>query len=94
LFINEFKPAYDAIYYYSPYIASLEESGYSSLSQINNDVNEFRRNYTRGHKNDLLTFYNEGYQLVYYKYTTGTYEILPNYNMLEDLGLTGTPTTE
>ena len=45
LYLSEFKPAYDAIYYCSPYIVSLDEaltsSGYSSLDDINNNISSY-----------------------------------------------------
>ena len=94
LYESEFKPAYDAVYYNSPYIASLAESGYT-LEQINANVTEFQAGFTNGHKNNLMTFYNDAYELIYYRVKTKQYEVLPKskYDMLIDLGLT-VPTTE
>lgn len=95
LYKSEFKPAYDAIYYNSLYIASLVESG-KTLSEINSNVSEFQKGTTRGYANSLMTFYDDEYRLVYYRVKTGKYEVLDKsvHNMLEYLGLSGTPTTD
>ena len=100
LYLSEFKPAYDAIYYCSPYIVSLNEalasSGYSSLDDINNNISSYQKKETNGYSNILLTLYDSQYRLIYYRVKTGKYEVLPlsTHNMLEYLGLSGTPTTE
>lgn len=100
LYLSEFKPAYDAIYYCSPYIVSLNEalasSGYSSLDDINNNLSSYQKKETNGYSNILLTLYDSQYRLIYYRVKTGKYEVLPlaTHNMLEYLGLSGTPTTE
>lgn len=95
LYESEFKPAYDAIYYNSPYIASLTESGYT-LDEINANVSAFQKEKTRGYSNILLTFYDDNYNLVYYRVKTGKYEVLDKsvHDMLAYLGLSGTPTTD
>lgn len=95
LYKSEFKPAYDAIYYNSLYIASLIESG-KTLSEINSNVSEFQKGTTRGYANSLMTFYDNEYRLIYYRVKTGKYEVLDKsvHNMLEYLGLSGTPTTD
>ena len=95
LYESEFKPAYDAIYYNSPYIASLAESGYT-LDEINANVSAFQKEKTRGYANTLMTFYDKNYDLVYYRVKTGKYEVLDKsvHDMLSYLGLSGTPTTE
>lgn len=94
LYESEFKPAYDAIVYNSPYIASVAESG-CTLEEINSNVSEFLKGKTRGYSNILMTFYNENYELVYYRIKTGKYEVLPKstHDMLTYLGLSGKPTT-
>lgn len=100
LYLSEFKPAYDAIYYCSPYLVSLDEalaaSGYSSLDDINNNLSSYQKKETNGYSNILLTLYDSQYRLIYYRVKTGRYEILPleTHNMLNYLGLSGTPTTE
>lgn len=95
LYESEFKPAYDAIYYNSPYIASLAESGYT-LDEINENVSAFQKEKTRGYANTLMTFYDKNYDLVYYRVKTGKYEVLDKsvHDMLSYLGLSGTPTTD
>lgn len=100
LFMSEFKPAYDAIYYCSPYIVSLSEalsaSGYASLEDINNNLAAYQKKETNGYSNSLLTLYDNSYNLIYYRVKTGKYEILSSsvHDMLSYLGLSGTPTTE
>lgn len=95
LYESEFKPAYDAIYYNSPYIAALAETG-KTLDEINADLTTFFKEKTMGYANSLMTFYNENYELVYYRVKTGRYEVLPKstHDMLTYLGLSGTPTTD
>lgn len=99
LFVSEFKPAYDSIYYCSPYLVSLADalsaSGYASLEDINNNIATYQRKETNGFANSLLTLYDEQYRLIYYRVKTGKYEVLPlsTHNMLEYLGLSGTPST-
>lgn len=97
LYRSEFKPAYDAIYYNSPYLASLAESGYT-LEQINANITTFQSGRTRGLSNGILTFYTEDYELVYFRYKTGRYEVLPKtvHDMLYYLGFDdgARPTTE
>ena len=99
LFVSEFKPAYDSIYYCSPYLVSLADalaaSGYASLDDINNNIAVYQRKETNGFVNSLLTLYDEQYRLIYYRVKTGRYEVLPlsTHNMLTYLGLSGTPST-
>ena len=93
LYESEFKPAYDATYYNSPYLASLSEVGYTSVAAINNDLTNFRKgettlSYQEGANNEqtvtytvsnsLLTMYDSNYNLIYYRIKTGKYELLPN----------------
>ena len=95
LYKSEFKPAYDAIYYNSPYIASLAESG-KTLAEINANVADFQKGKTRGYSNNLMTFYDSNYNLVYYRVKTDKYEVLDKsvHDMLAYVGLSGTPTTD
>lgn len=99
LFVSEFKPAYDSIYYCSPYLVSLADalaaSGYASLDDVNNNIATYQRKETNGFVNSLLTLYDEQYRLIYYRVKTGKYEVLPlsTHNMLTYLGLSGTPST-
>lgn len=95
LYKSEFKPAYDAVFYNSPYIASVAESG-KTIEEMNSNISGFRSSKTNGIRNDLMTFYNENYELVYYRVKTKQYEVLPKstHDMLSYLGLSGTPTTE
>lgn len=89
LYQTEFKPAYDVAYYCSPYLASIAETGYASADAINADLVNYQNGTTRGHKNSLLTLYNENYELVYFRVKTGRYEVLPKsvHDMLGYLGI-------
>lgn len=89
LYKTEFKPAYDVAYYCSPYLASIAETGYASVDAINADLVNYQNGTTRGHKNSLLTLYNENYELVYFRVKTGRYEVLPKsvHDMLAYLGI-------
>lgn len=89
LYRTEFKPAYDVAYYCSPYLASIAETGYASVDAINADLVNYQNGTTRGHKNSLLTLYNENYELVYFRVKTGRYEVLPKsvHDMLVYLGI-------
>lgn len=94
----EWKPAYDIVYYCSPFICSLSETG-MTLEQINADISSFRSASnilgTRG--NDVLQLYDSNYNLIYYSNSTSEYETLANFNIVTYLTdyLNGntTPTT-
>lgn len=60
LYQSEWKPAYDMVYYCSPYLKSLSELGtaWDSISKINADVSGFRGGSTGGVKNSLLQVYD------------------------------------
>ena len=78
LFEAEWKPAYCIAYFCSPYLVSLSEAGYNSLSALNADKANFRagRNLYGNKKNDVLTLYDSSYNLIYYRNSTGQYETL------------------
>ena len=97
LFEQEWKPAYDLVYYCSPYLKSLAETGLT-LSQINSDVVGFRNqsNLLGSRRNEVVTLYDENYDLIYYRNITKKYEILAGHNIVTYLGAylsTSTPTT-
>lgn len=75
LYESEFKPAYDFIFYTSPYIRPLSATGYT-ISQINADIDTFWAGTTSGYSNILLTLYDSSYNLYYYRIKTGQYEAL------------------
>ena len=83
LFEQEWKPAYNIAYLCSPFLVSLSEAGYNSLSALNADIDNFRasRNIYGNKKNDVLQLYDGNYNLIYYRTSTGKYEVLAN---LED----------
>lgn len=95
LYEDEFKPAYEAIYFTSPYIASVAETG-KTLEQINADINGFRAGKTRGWSNELLTLYTSDYSLVFYSNSQRQYVVLPktSHDMLAYLGLEAGATTD
>lgn len=95
LYEDEFKPAYEAIYFTSPYIASVAETG-KTLEQINADINGFRAGKTRGWSNELLTLYTSDYSLVFYSNAQRQYVVLPktSHDMLSYLGLEAGATTD
>lgn len=75
LFENEFKPAYDIIFFTSPYIRPLSATG-KTIAQINADINTFWNGTTSGYNNSLLTLYDASYNLYYYRISTDQYEAL------------------
>ena len=75
LFVNEFKPAYDLIFFTSPYIRPLAATG-KTIAEINADIESFWRGSTSGYNNSLLTFYDASYNLWYYRNKTNQYESL------------------
>ena len=95
----EWKPAYDIVYYCSPYIISLNEAGYSSISQLNNDKSIFRNSMDilGNRKNEVLQLYDSSYNLIYYDNSLDGYKILDGFNMIEYLNgylSTSTPSTD
>ncbi len=83
LFTAEWKPAYNIAYLCSPYLVSLAEAGFQSLAALNADKDNFRagRGLYGNKKNDVLTLYDSSYNLIYYRNSTGQYEVLAD---LED----------
>lgn len=112
---SEWRPAYDLVFHCSPYIAKLTEATMNgvamgntdaaALAAINADVGSFiaAGQTTRGEKNELMSFYDDNYDLYYYRNSTGQFEKLVRqdgdtedglWNILTYLGLSGTPTTD
>ena len=108
---SEWKPAYNLTYHCSPYIAKLTEATMNgtamgntdaaALTAINASVSAFMATgqMTNGEKNELMSFYDENYDLYYYRNQTGKFEKLndASFNLLTYLAdyLNGnsTPTT-
>ena len=90
LFESEFKPAYDLIFFTSPYIRPLSATG-KTIAQINADIATFFAGTTSGYANSLLTLYDSSYNLYYYRIRTAQFESL-GINIKTYLGLTGSPT--
>lgn len=80
---EEWKPAYDIVYFCSPYLRSLSEIG-MTLAQLNSNPAAFRSQSTliEGKKNEVVQFYNSSYTLIYYRNATGRYETLSGHNVV------------
>lgn len=102
LYESEFKPAYNAIFYNSVYIASLKEANAENIFDDSFDVLTFRDKTTtiplpdgttKTFSNELMTFYDNNYKLIYYDVKTKKYKTLNSHNLLDYLKLSGTPST-
>ena len=95
---QEWKPAYDIVYFCSPYLMSLSEIG-MTLVQINADPTAFRAGTGNvpNRKNEVLQLYDSNYNLIYYRNSTQRYEVLASHDMLnylaDYLGGVANPTT-
>ena len=107
---SEWKPGYNLTYHCSPYIAKLTEATMNgspmgvtdaaALTAINANVSAFMAagQMTNGEKNELMSFYDENYDLYFYRNLTGQFEKLddPAFNLITYLGNylnTANPTT-
>ena len=95
---SEWKPAYDIVYYCSPYLISLAEAGFASISELNSNLNTFRNGMTimSNRKNEVFQLYDSSYNLIHYDNTAGCYITLPH-NILSYLAgylMTSNPSTE
>ena len=103
LYVSEWKPAYELVYHCSPYIEKLQDAltqgGYANIAAVNADVENFWKKSTNGISNQLLSFYDSNYDLVFYRNRTGAYDTLTaaegksTFNVRTYAGLTGSPTT-
>lgn len=95
---NEWKPAYDIVYYCSPYLISLSEAGFTSVSQLNSNLNTFRNGMTimSNRKNEVFQLYDSSYNLIHYDNTAGCYITLPHniFSYLTGYLMTSNPSTE
>ena len=95
---QEWKPAYEIVYFCSPYLRSLTDVG-KTLAQLNADPATWRAasDVLGNRKNEVLQLYDSSYNLIYYRTSTGQYEVLSSHDMLdylEDyLGGVSSPTT-
>lgn len=82
LYEAEWKPAYDLVYFCSPYLKSLAETGLT-LAQINADVIAFRNgsNLLGTRRNEVVTLYDSNYNLIFYRNYTRQYEVLSGHNI-------------
>ena len=100
LFGSEWRPAYDCVFNNSPYIAkwsdALTESGFASIEAINasqSTIDAFQAMTTGGIKNEVLTFYDDNYDIWFYRKLETKYRKLSDissdpalvYNLLTDL---------
>lgn len=83
LLTAEWKPAYDIVYYCSPFICSLAETG-MTLAQINANLDSFRSasNILGTRRNEVLQLYDSSYNLIYYRNTSRQYEVLTGHNIV------------
>ena len=86
LLTQEWKPAYDIVFFCSPFLRSLSEIG-MTLQQLNAAASSWRGQSTvlTTRKNEVLQLFDSSYNLIYYRTKTGQYEVLSGYDMLEDL---------
>lgn len=79
---QEWRPAYEIVYFCSPYLRSLEEVG-MTLDEINADVDGFqsRMDVFGNRNNGVLTLYDSSYHLIYYRLKTKRYEILDGHDV-------------
>ena len=94
----EWKPAYDLVYYCSPYIRSLAECG-KTTATINSGNIAFRSDMSilGNKKNEVLQIYDTNYNIYYFDNEQNRYVLLPNFNVVTYLNgylNTSTPTTE
>ena len=94
----EWKPAYDLVYYCSPYIRSFSEVG-KTTSNINSDIINFRNDMSilGTRRNEVLQLYDTSYNIWYFDNKQGKYIQLPNFSIVTYLNgylSTSTPTTE
>lgn len=83
---EEWKPAYDLVYYCSPYLRSLSEVGYT-LAQLNSNIITFRNgmNILGNRRNEVLQLYDTSdYKLIYFDNTQQQYVKL-NHNIISYL---------
>lgn len=76
LYESELRPAYDLVYHCSQYIDSLAATGYASFDAINADISTFLGQKTNGVSNMLLSFYDQDYNIWYYRNKTEKFEKL------------------
>lgn len=92
---SEWKPAYNFVFYCSPFIIPLSSTNYNSISALNAAIETFRGGTStitingtqRTIKNELTQIYDSSYNL--YGYVGGTYVDL-GYNLLTDAPYTVT----
>ena len=97
MYTNEWKPAYEIVFFCSPYLRSFTELGtsYNTLAKLNAAVSTFRQGTTDGIKNSLLQVYDSSnYKLYAYNNATANYVEVTGHDMLTYLSgyVTGTAT--
>ena len=82
LYEAEWKPAYDLVYFCSIFLKSIAETG-MTLEQINADVLTFRNSSSilGSRRNEVLTLYDDNYNLIFYRNLTNQYEILAGHDV-------------
>ena len=105
LYTAEWKPAYEIVFYCSPYLVSLEDISAEvgetvTIEDINEDAQSFREGSTNGLSNGLLQIYEKddsGEEVVYnlyaYNNASHSYELL-DHSMMNYLSLYLTPAVQ
>lgn len=84
LYTTEFKPAYEIVFFCSPYLRALSEmpTAYNTIAKINADVANFRNGTTAGLKNSLIQVYDANYVLYSYDNYTRSFITVEGHSML------------
>ena len=84
MFTSEWKPAYEIVFFCSPYLRALSEmpTAYNTIAKINADVSGFRAGTTDGLKNTLIQVYDDNYVLYSYDNYTQNYIAVAGHDML------------
>ena len=83
LYESEWRPAYECVFNNSPHIAKLSDalaqSGFASIEAVNaneTSIKAFQDAATNGVSNELLSFYDNNYDIWFYRTLHGAYEKL------------------
>ena len=91
LYTDEWKPAYECVYNNSPYIASYQEvirdlanPSITTLTDLltTGNASAVKGGFTNGMivANEFIAFYDDSYELYYYRRTSGRFESIQAYN--------------
>lgn len=79
---EEWKPAYELVYFCSPYLRSLAEIG-KTIGELNADADNWRNgmDILGNRRNEVLTLYDANYKLVYYNKRRGEYVTMEGHDV-------------